>query len=229
MELTIDPIARIGELGLVPVVEIQDLAVVRPLVRALLAAEMPLVEVTFRTALAADAIRAIRDACPELLVGAGTVLSSAQVDTALAAGASFLVSPGFNPAVVDRALGKRATIVPGVSTPSEIESAMGWGLSVLKFFPAVVAGGTAFLKAVSGVYRAVRFVPTGGIEPTNFAAYLALPNVLACGGSWMVKSSLLEAGDFATIEVLLKEAVRTVVATRSLRAAGRTEEINARA
>lgn len=199
---------RLGDLGIVPVVEIPTADRAVPLGHALLAAGLPCAEITFRTAAAADSIRALRSECPDLLVGAGTILATEQVDAAVAAGASFLVAPGFNPRVVDHARDRDVPMVPGVCTPSEIERALTDGIETLKFFPAEVAGGVAFLKAIAPVYQAARFIPTGGIGPANLADYLALPHVLACGGSWMVKKELVVAGDFAAIERLAAEAVR---------------------
>jgi 2-dehydro-3-deoxyphosphogluconate aldolase/(4S)-4-hydroxy-2-oxoglutarate aldolase len=199
---------RLGDLGIVPVVEIATADRAVPLGRALVAAGLPCAEITFRTAAAADSIRALRDECPDLLVGAGTILATEQVDAAIAAGASFLVAPGFNPRVVGHARDRDVPMVPGVCTPSEIEQALESGIETLKFFPAEVAGGVAFLKAIGPVYRAARFVPTGGVGPSNLAGYLALPHVLACGGSWMAKRDLIAAGDFAAIERLSAEAVR---------------------
>lgn len=212
-------LAQLGELGLVPVVEIVDADLAVPLGRALLAAGLPCAEITFRTSAAADSIRALRESCPELLVGAGTILTIEQADAAIAAGAQFLVAPGFNPAVVDHARAQGATFVPGVCTPTEIEMALGRGIDVLKVFPAEVAGGVAFLKAVAPVYPGVRYVPTGGIGPANLADYLALPQVLACGGSWMVKKDLIAAGDFGSIERLAAEAVRLARSARPARVA----------
>jgi len=214
------PLAQVGELGLVPVVEIGDADDAVPLGRALLAAGLPCAEITFRTSAAATAIRALRQSCPELLVGAGTILTTEQADAALAAGAQFLVAPGFNPAVVDHATAQGATFVPGVCTPTEIEMALGRGIEVLKLFPAEVAGGVAFLKAVAPVYPSIRFMPTGGIGPANLADYLALPQVLACGGSWMVRKELIAAGDFAAIERLSAEAVRLARSARPARILG---------
>ena len=205
---------RLGDLGIVPVVEIPSVDRAVPLGRALLAAGLPCAEITFRTAAAADAISALRDACPNLLVGAGTILTVDQADAAVAAGASFLVAPGFNPRVVDHARGRDVPMVPGVCTPSEIEGALASHVEFMKFFPAEVAGGVAFLKAIAAVYPTVRFVPTGGIGPLNLADYLALPNVLACGGSWMVKKDLIASGDFAAIERLATEAVRLARSVR---------------
>lgn len=212
-------LAQVGELGLVPIVEIGDADLAVPLGRALLAAGLPCAEITFRTSAAAASIRALRELCPELLVGAGTILTIEQADAAIAAGAQFLVAPGFNPAVVDHARAQGAIFVPGVCTPTEIEMALGRGIDVLKLFPAEVAGGVAFLKAVAPVYPGVRFMPTGGIGPANLADYLALPQVLACGGSWMVKKDLIAAGDFGSIERLAAEAVRLARSARSARVA----------
>ncbi len=209
-----DVFSELGRLGLVPVVEIPDAALALPLGRALVDAGLPCAEITFRTAAAADAIRILRDKCPQLLVGAGTVLDIEQADAAIAAGAAFLVAPGFNPGVARHAIARGAQFIPGICTPSEIEAARGLGCHVLKFFPAEAAGGVDFLKAVSGPYRDVRFVPTGGIGPANLAAYLALPQVAACGGSWMVTKQLIATGDFAAIGRLAAEAVALVRAAR---------------
>jgi Entner-Doudoroff aldolase len=202
-----DVFSELGRLGLVPVVEIPDAALALPLGRALLEAGLPCAEITFRTTAAAAAIRILRDELPELLVGAGTVLDIEQADAAIAAGAMFLVAPGLNPGVVRHAMSRGALFVPGICTPSEIEAARGIGCDVLKFFPAEAAGGVDFLKAVAGPYRDVRFVPTGGIGPANLASYLALAQVVACGGSWMVPKKLIAGGEFAAIGRLAAEAV----------------------
>jgi Entner-Doudoroff aldolase len=209
-----DVFSELGRIGLVPVVEIPDAALALPLGRALVAAGLPCAEITFRTRAAAAAIRILRDECPELLVGAGTVLDIEQADAAIEAGARFLVAPGFNPVVVRHAMSHGAPFVPGICTPSEIEAARGVGCEVLKFFPAEAAGGIDFLKAASGPYRDVRFVPTGGIGPANLASYLALPQVVACGGSWMVSIQLIASGDFAAIGRLAAEAVALARAAR---------------
>jgi 2-dehydro-3-deoxyphosphogluconate aldolase/(4S)-4-hydroxy-2-oxoglutarate aldolase len=206
---------RIGELGVIPVVEITDASRAVPLTAALTKAALPCVEITFRTAAAAEAISAIRAVYPDLLLGAGTVLSPAQVDVALEAGASFLVTPGFSSDVVDRALERGATILPGVCTPSEIEAAVARGLDILKFFPAEVAGGAEFIKAVSAPYPAVRFVPTGGITAANAVSYLELKSVHAIAGSWMVKRDLILKADFSAITQLAAEAVTLVRSVRT--------------
>jgi 2-dehydro-3-deoxyphosphogluconate aldolase / (4S)-4-hydroxy-2-oxoglutarate aldolase len=203
----------------VPVVEIARVQDAVPLARALLEGGLPCAEITFRTASAAQAIEAIATGVPEVRVGAGTVLSRAQAQAALAAGASFLVAPGFDPAVVEFALERDVPIVPGVCTPTEVGMALARGLSLVKLFPAEAAGGVGYLKALAAPYGNVRFVPTGGIGPDNLAAYLAIRQVVACGGSWMVKKDLVNAGAFDTIGELaaqaraIADAARPAVAT----------------
>ncbi len=203
-------IDRIEQTGIIPVVSIPQPEHALPLAEALLEGGLPCAEITFRTAAAAAAIAQIRQKFPELLLGAGTVLTIAQAQTALEAGAEFIVAPGTNPAVVDYCQAQRVTIFPGVCTPTEIELALAKGASVLKFFPAEAMGGVKFLKAVCAPYKQVRFIPTGGIEPGNIGDYLALPQVVACGGSWMVKPELMTAGEFAKIRQLAREAVARV-------------------
>jgi len=205
---------QIGRLGLVPVVEIPDAALAGPLGQALLAGGLPCAEITFRTSSAAAAIAVLRRECPDLLVGAGTVLTPAQVDAAADAGAAFIVAPGFNPVTLERARARGLPMIPGVCTPTEIEQALSHGVDVLKFFPAEAAGGVAFLRAVSAPYKNVRFIPTGGVSASNLASYLALPQVLACGGSWMVSQGLLLRGDFEAIRRLTSEAVAVAAAAR---------------
>lgn len=199
--------ALIGAARLLPVVVLDRPEDAVPLARALVAGGLPVAELTFRTEAAADAIRRMVDEVPEILVGAGTVLSVAQVDAAHAAGARFLVTPGFNPSVVMRAQELGLPIVPGINNPTGVEQAMSFGLSLVKFFPAEPSGGVPFLKALSGPYGAMRFIPTGGVGAKNLDAYLALKAVLACGGSWMVDPALIRAGDFARITQLTAEAV----------------------
>lgn len=206
-------IDRLAGHRVLPVAEIERLDQVGPLVDALSAAGLPCIEVTLRTPVAIEAIRLIRVRHPDVLVAAGTVLTEDDVDQALDAGAGFLVSPGFNPTVVDHAHRRGATFIPGACTPTEVEAAMTAGTSVVKFFPAELAGGIPFVQALAAPYPTVRFVPTGGISAANLAAYLALPNVVACGGSWMVRRDLLAADDFPTIERLAREAVDIAAAT----------------
>lgn len=198
---------KLAELKIVPVIVIKDAANAVPLARALCEGGLPCAEVTFRTAAAADAIRAISQAFPDMLVGAGTVLSPAQADEAAAAGAKFMVSPGLNPETVRHCQSRGFAILPGVCSPTEIEAGLSLGLDTLKFFPAEAVGGVNLLKALCAPYGKVKFVPTGGVSPSNLKDYLAIKNVLACGGSWMVKDDLIAAGDFAQISALTREAV----------------------
>ena len=188
-----------------PVLVIDNADDAVPLVRALLAGGLSYAEVTFRTAAAEESIRRIAKELPEVTVGAGTVLTVAQADAAVAAGAKFLVSPGFNPTVVKHAISIGVPIFPGCITPTEMEAGMELGLNVLKFFPAQQAGGPDFLKACSGPYRDVKFIPTGGINAQNLGDYLALDCVFACGGSWMAPQKLVAAGDWEAITQLCKE------------------------
>ena len=204
----------LSETGLVPVVTIEDPYKAVPLARALAAGGLPCVEVAFRTAEASESIRRIAAEVPGITVGAGTVLSIALAEKALDAGAQFVVTPGFNPAVVDWCLAAGLPIIPGVNNPTGVEAAMEKGLSRLKFFPAEVSGGTGMLKALSGPYPMVSFMPTGGIGPDNLAAYMKLNNVIAVGGSWMVTRELIDREDWKGITVLVEEAVANVQALR---------------
>ncbi len=197
---------RIGELKLVPVVVIEDAKDSGPLADALAAGGLPCAEVTFRTSAAPEAIRTMA-ARGDLLVGAGTVLTVDQVKAAVDAGARFIVSPGVNPKVVGYCVDEGIPVTPGVCTPTDIETALGFGLEVVKFFPAEALGGLKLLKAMSAPYGMMRFIPTGGINAPNLPGYLAFPKVLACGGSWMVKKDLIAAGRFDEIARLTREAV----------------------
>ncbi len=192
---------------LVPVIALEDAAQADPLAEALVKGGLPVAEVTFRTAAAADSIRTMA-ARGDLLVGAGTVLTTAQADKARDAGATFIVSPGFNPKVVQHCLDQALPIIPGVSNPTDIEMALEHGLEVVKFFPAEAFGGLKTLKAMSAPYGNLRFMPTGGISPANVNDYLAFPKVIACGGSWMVKPELYADGNFAPVEAAVREAVK---------------------
>ena len=196
--------------GVVPVVVIKRKEDARPLAEALMKGGLQCAEVTFRTEAAADAIRIMTEAYPEMLVGAGTVLSIEQVDRAVAAGARFIVSPGFDAEVVDYCLEKQIPVLPGVATPTEALQGIKKGLKVLKFFPAQQAGGLAMIKAMAAPYVGIRFMPTGGINEKNLPEYLASDKVAACGGSWMVKGDLIDAGDFDKIEAMTAEAVALV-------------------
>lgn len=201
---------KISRIGIVPVVKIDCASAAVPLAEALKNGGLCCAEITFRTSQAEESIRRIAKAYPEFLIGAGTVLTTEQADAAMAAGASFLVSPGLNPKVIQHSIEKGYPIIPGVSTPTEIEAAMDLGLTNLKFFPAEAAGGAKYIKAVSAPYSMVRFMPTGGISAENLKDYLTLKNVYACGGSWMVPSDKISAGAFEEIEALTKEAVQKV-------------------
>jgi len=203
-------IERARQIGIIPVLSIPKLEHALPLAEALLEGGLPCAEITFRTAAAAEAIAQIRSRFPEIFLGAGTALTTEQADTAINAGAEFIVSPGTNLAVVDHCLSKGVTIFPGVCTPTEIEMALSKGVDVLKFFPAEPMGGVKFLQAICAPYRDIRFIPTGGIDTKNIGQYLVLPQVVACGGSWMVKPELFEAGDFAKVRQLAGEAVALV-------------------
>lgn len=198
---------RIGELGIVPVVKIEKSDRAPALAKGLRAGGLPLAEITFRTAAAADAIRALRDADPDFLVGAGTVLTVDQAAAAVEAGAAFIVSPAFDPKVVDWCLSRAVPILPGVSGPDGVARGIERGLEVLKFFPAEVSGGCAMLDALAGPFGAMRFVPTGGIDASNVGDYARRRSVLAIGGSWMVKPELVDSGDSAGIEAAARESV----------------------
>ena len=209
-------IQTIGTLALVPVVQIEHANDAVDLGKALLEGELPCAEITFRTDAAEEAIRSIAKNLPEIILGAGTVLTTAQAEKAIGAGAQFVVSPGFNPKVVDWCLEREVPVIPGVATPTEVEMALDKQLNILKFFPAQAMGGIETLKAISAPYGSVRFIPTGGINAHNVADYLKMPKVFACGGSWFVKDSLISAGDFKEITRLTKEAVSIVRQCRDL-------------
>lgn len=202
-----ETLKRLGEYGVVPVVKIEKASDAANLGRALAAGELPVAEITFRTAAAEEAIRTINREVPEVLLGAGTVLTVEQAKKALGAGAKFIVAPGFNPKVVDFCIGQGVPVIPGVCTPSEIEQALERGLEVLKFFPAGASGGLDYLKAVVGPYGGVQFVPTGGVEPGNMRDYLAFKSVFAVGGTWIAKDTMISAGKFDEITKLAREAV----------------------
>jgi 2-dehydro-3-deoxyphosphogluconate aldolase/(4S)-4-hydroxy-2-oxoglutarate aldolase len=205
-----DVLARIGDLKLVPVVKIDKAECAFTLGQALSAGGLPIAEITFRTDAAEDAIRILRRELPDMLIGAGTVLTVDNVNRAVDAGAHFMVAPGFNPKVVDYCLANGILIMPGVNSPTDVEMGLDRGLDVLKFFPAEPSGGLKMLKALSGPYGGVRYMPTGGINTKNLLEYLAFNRVLACGGTWMVESALISAGRFDEITRLTREAVEQV-------------------
>jgi 2-dehydro-3-deoxyphosphogluconate aldolase/(4S)-4-hydroxy-2-oxoglutarate aldolase len=200
---------RIGEKRIIPASTVKTPDQAAAVAEALLAGGLDIVEFTFRTEATAAAIRRVRDAFPDMLVGAGTVLTAAQLDAAVDAGARFAVAPGLNPDLAARATAKGLPFIPGVLTPTEVDRAIVAGCSLLKFFPAEVGGGVDMLKALSGPFKhtGVKFVPTGGIDDSNLCSYLELPVVAAVGGSWMVSPKLVEARNWAGITRLTKEAM----------------------
>ena len=202
---------ELKKIGIIPVIKIDDADKAVPLAKALIAGGIPCAEVTFRTAQGEEAMRRINaELCPGenpgILLGAGTVLTVAQVDKAVAAGAKFIVSPGFNPKVVSYCVEKGIPVTPGCSSPSDIEMALEMGLDAVKFFPAEQAGGLEYIKAIAAPYTSMHFIPTGGINAQNIARYIAFEKVIACGGSWMVNADLIGSGDFARISALCREA-----------------------
>lgn len=205
---------QIGLTGIVPVVVLNNAADAMPLAESLIKGGLPCAEVTFRTDAAEESIRTIAKNFPDMLVGAGTVLSVEQVKRAVGAGAKFIVSPGLNPKVVEYCIKKGYPVTPGIMTPTELEMALGLGLDVVKFFPAENAGGLKMIKAMSAPYTMMKFMPTGGINSTNVRDYLACDKILACGGSWMVKGDLINSGNFAEIENLTREAAAIVKEVR---------------
>ena len=201
---------QIEKTGVIPVVVINDVEDAEPLAQALCEGGLPCAEVTFRTAAAEESIRKMTDIYPDMLIGAGTVLTTEQVDRAAAAGAKFIVSPGFDPEVVDYCILKQIPAFPGCITPSEVAQAAKRGLKVVKFFPAAQFGGVSTIQALTAPYVGLKFMPTGGVNAKNLADYLQCKSIIACGGSWMVKSDLIKAGEFEKIKDMTKEAVSLV-------------------
>ena len=197
---------RFEDFGVVPVVVLDDVKDALPLAKALTEGGLPCAEVTFRTEAAEESIKVMAEAYPDMVVGAGTVLTIEQVDAAVKAGAKFIVSPGFDPEIVDYCLEKEIPIFPGCVTPSEVAQAVKRGLKVVKFFPAEPAGGVAMIKAMAAPYNQLRFMPTGGIGTQNLKDYLEFNKIICCGGSWMVKADLIKNGEFEKICKLTKEA-----------------------
>jgi 2-dehydro-3-deoxyphosphogluconate aldolase/(4S)-4-hydroxy-2-oxoglutarate aldolase len=198
---------KIGELGIVPVVKIEKVEDALPLGKALIDGDLPIAEITFRTSAAEESIKTLTGGLPSLLVGAGTVLTVEQAKKAVSAGAKFIVSPGFNPRVVDYCIENGIPITPGINNPTQIEMALERGIEVVKYFPAEASGGLPLLKSMSAPYSGIKFIPTGGINQNNLCSYLSNNKVLACGGSWMVKPELISSGNFAEITRLTREAV----------------------
>lgn len=200
--------------GVVPVVVLEDAKNALPLAKALTEGGLPCAEVTFRTDAAEESIRLMCSEYPDMAVGAGTVLTVRQIDRAVAAGAKFIVSPGFDPDIVDYCLKKDIPVFPGCATPSEVAQAAKRGMKLVKFFPAEQAGGIAMIKALAAPYTMMKFMPTGGISAKNLKDYLSFDRVLCCGGSWMVKGNLIQDGDFNKIRELTEEAVELTASLR---------------
>lgn len=207
-------LTQIGKIGIVPVVVLDDAKDAEPLAQALCDGGLPCAEVTFRTDAAEESIRIMTEKFPDMLVGAGTVLTTDQVDRAVNAGAKFIVSPGLNPKVVTYCIERGIPVTPGCANPSDVEQAIENGLDVVKFFPAEQAGGLSYIKAIASPYTNISFMPTGGINASNVKEYLAYDRILACGGSWMVKGDLIKAGNFDKIRELVKEAADIVKGCR---------------
>ncbi len=205
---------KIHDIGIVPVIAIDDAKKAVPLARALVKGGLSAAEVTFRTAAATDAIKAIVSEVPQMIVGAGTVLTCEQADRAIDAGASFIVSPGFNPEVTRHVISKGVCMMPGTATAGEMEQAMALGLDVVKFFPAEQNGGIEKLKALAGPYRNLMWMPTGGINTDNLDRYMSFPQILACGGTWMVKKDLIENEKWDDITRICEDAVRRMLGFR---------------
>lgn len=205
----------IRNIGIVPIVVVHDAKDAASLAKALVEGGLPCAEVTFRTEAAEESIRIMSSEFPEMFVGAGTVLTIEQVDRAVAAGAKFIVSPGFDPEIVDYCLSKEIPIYPGCITPSDVTQAVKRGLKVIKFFPAEQFGGISTIKALAAPFYGVKFMPTGGISAKNLENYLSFDKIIACGGSWMVKDDLVKAGRFDEIKQLVEEVVQLVANIRN--------------
>ena len=209
-----DTLVKLSQIGIVPVVALNDINDARPLAKALCDGGLPCAEVTFRTDCAEEAIRVMTTEFPQMFVGAGTVLTTEQVDRAVGAGAKFIVSPGLNPEVVKYCVDKNIPVTPGRANPSDIEQALAFGLDVVKIFPAEAIGGLKLIKSMAAPYVNMKFMPTGGINAKNLNDYLAYDRIVACGGSWMVSGDLVNAGKFDEITALTKEAVRNMLGFR---------------
>ena len=205
-----DIFEKIREFKIIPVATINNIDDAVPLGKILIEAGLPVIEVTFRTEAAAEAIRVLNSNLLNLFVGAGTVLKIDQVKKAVDAGAKFIVTPGFNPKVVDYCVAHQIPIIPGVNTPTMVEWALDRGIEVVKFFPADLSGGPKMLKNLAGPYPTMRFMPTGGINNSTLKSYLELPNVIACGGSWIINKDLIAAGKFGEIKKLIEEALSLI-------------------
>ena len=209
-----DMLKQLSLAGLVPVIKVKHAEDAVPLCTALKNGGLSVAEITFRTDAAEEAIRLVHEALPDVLLGAGTVLTCEQADRAWQAGAGYIVSPGLNPQVVKHCIDKGYPVLPGCANPSDIEAALSFGLKTVKFFPSEALGGLKMIKAMAAPYGDVKFVPTGGINPKNLPEYLAFPKIAACGGSWMVPDDAVEQKDWARIEALAREAVQIMLGLR---------------
>jgi len=205
-----DIIEKIEELKLVPVIVVENPQNILTLGKILMKAGLPIAEITFRTKAAAEALSVLKKKFSNMLVGAGTILKIDQVKAAVNSDADFIITPGFNPKIVDYCLENKILIIPGVNTPTMVEWALDRGITVLKFFPANLSGGTEMLKSLAGPYPEVRFIPTGGINSENLIEYLKLNNVIACGGSWIVKKELISSGNFEEIKILTENVMSMI-------------------
>ena len=206
---------EISKIGIVPVIALDHVEDAAPLAKALCDGGLPCAEVTFRTAAVEESIRLMHEAYPDMVLAAGTVLTTEQVDRAVAAGASVIVSPGFDPEIVDYCISKNIPVMPGIVTPSELAQAVKRGLTRVKFFPATAAGGIKMIKAMCAAYTTVRIMPTGGINTSNLEEFLSCDKIFCCGGSWMVKGDMIKAGEFDKIQKMTEEAVALVKEIRS--------------
>lgn len=206
---------RLEELRVIPVVVLQDAKDAEPLADALMKGGLPCAEITFRTSAAEEAIRRMAKYNPDMLVGAGTILTIEQADRAAAAGAKFIVSPGFDPEIVEDCIEKKIPVFPGCVTPSEVALAVKRGLRILKFFPSESFGGVATIQALAAPYSMVKFMPTGGVNAKNLRDYLSCDKIICCGGSWMVKEDLIQNGEFQKIQKLTQEAAELAKSIRA--------------
>ena len=206
-----DILKKIHGIGIVPVIALENVEDAAPLAQALCHGGLPVAEVTYRTACAHDAMNEMKKACPQMLVGAGTVLTKEQVDSALDAGAEFIVSPGLNPEIVRYCQEKNVPILPGTANASDIEIALSLGLNTVKFFPAEPLGGIKMISALAAPYTTMKFMPTGGVSPKNMKDYLSNPKIVACGGTWMIDKKAMQEKNFAKIEELTRQAVREML------------------
>ncbi len=201
-------IAKLRDLKVMPVIQIDNADDAVPLAKVLVENGLPAAEITFRTAAAAESIRRIREEFPEIVLCAGTVLTKEQVDAAIEAGADFVISPGFNPTTVKYCIENNIKMIPGVNNPSLVEQALELGVTALKFFPAEASGGINMLKSLTGPYGQIELMPTGGVNPQNLLDYLAIPQVVACGGTWIASTAAINAHDWDSIARNVREAVK---------------------